>query len=107
MKIVKVNFKSLKDTFNEMDNEKGVLGLTLIKEAEYMKKTLVKLKKEIDGKGLVVEMDQGKYTIERANPALSPYNTLIKNYQSIIKQINDLLPEIPNDPEDNFDEDEL
>ena len=107
MKIVKVNFKLLKETFNEMDNEKGILGLTLIKEAEYMKKTLTKLKKEIDAEGIVVQMDQGKYIIDRANPALSPYNTMIKNYQSIIKQLNDLLPEIPTDPEDKFDEDDL
>jgi len=97
----------LKETFNEMDNEKSVLGLNLIKEAEYMKKTLKNLKSEIDSKGLVVEMDQGKYFIERANPALSPYNTMVKNYQSIIKQINDLLPETSYNDEDKFDEDDL
>ena len=36
VKIKAVNFKSLKELFNEMDNEKGMLGLALIKELEFM-----------------------------------------------------------------------
>lgn len=106
-KIKSINFKSLKKVFSDMDSEKSMLGLALIKEAEYMKTTLSKLKKEINSRGLVVEMDQGKYFIERANPAISPYNTMLKNYQSTIKQINDLLPEELIKNEDFFDEDDL
>lgn len=105
-KIKQINFTLLKKTFDDMNNEKGMLGLALIKEAEFMKKTLTKLKKEI-GNQMVVPMDQGKYVIERANPALSPYNTMSKNYQSLIKQINDLLPVDTGPLEDSFDDDDL
>lgn len=90
-----------------MNSEKGMLGLTLIKELEFMKKTLTKLKKELNEKGVVTEMSQGKYSIERANPALTQYNAMIKNYQSTVKQINELLPKDSIDGIDDFDNDEL
>ena len=106
-KIKPINFKNLKKLFNEMDNEKGMLGLALIKELEFMKKTLNKLKKELVEKGVVTEMSQGKYSIDRANPALTQYNSMIKNYQSTVKQINDLLPKDSLDGNDDFDNDEL
>ena len=106
-KIKPINFKNTKKLFNEMNNEKGMLGLALIKELEFMKKTLNKLKKELTEKGVVTEMSQGKYSIDRANPALTQYNSMIKNYQSTIKQINDLLPSESLDGYDDFDNDEL
>lgn len=106
-KIKAINFKSLKKIFNKMSNEKGMLGLALIKELEFMKKTLTKLKKELSDKGVVTEMSQGKYSIERANPALTQYNSMIKNYQSTVKQINDLLPKDSMDSYDDFDNDDL
>lgn len=106
-KIKPINFKNLKKLFNEMNNEKGMLGLALIKELEFMKRTLNKLKKELTAKGVVTEMSQGKYSIERANPALTQYNSMIKNYQSTVKQINDLLPKDSMDSYDDFDNDDL
>ena len=52
-------------------------------------------------------MCQGKYDIERANPALSQYNMVIKNYQSCINNIVNLLPKEDLPTEDNFDDDDL
>ena len=106
-KEVKIDLNSLKKTFKEMDSDKGKLGLSLLEEAEFMKKTLDKLKKNINENGVVTEMCQGAYNIERANPALNQYNSLIKNYNSTIKQISDILPKEEFTNEDNFDEDDL
>lgn len=106
-KEVKIDLKSLKRTFNEMDSDKGKLGLTLLEEAEFMKTTLDELKKNIKDKGVVTQMCQGSYSIERANPALNQYNSLIKNYNSTIKQIADILPKEESLNDDNFDEDDL
>jgi hypothetical protein len=58
-----------------------------------MRATLFDLKLEIDSKGPVVEMMQGTYSIDRQNPALQGYNTMIKNYKEIIKQLITMLPE--------------
>lgn len=106
-KEVKIDLKSLKNTFNEMDSDKGKLGLSLLEEAEFMKITLDELKKNIKDKGVVTEMCQGAYNIERANPALNQYNSLIKNYNSTVKQISDILPKEESVNDDNFDEDDL
>lgn len=106
-KIKPVNFKILKSYFNALDNEKGMLGLSLLKELEFMKTTIGKLQTEVRKKGVVTAMDQGKYSIERANPALVQYNAMVKNYQSTVKQINDLLPKDLSDSYDDFDNDEL
>ena len=61
--------------------------------------TLQELKARVKLDGVVTEMCQGDYTIERENPALKSYNTTVKNYTSVIKQLNDMLPtkEIVND----------
>ena len=75
-KIKPVNFKILKNAFNEMDNETGMLGLSLLKELEFMKSTITKLQREVKQKGVVTLMDQGKYSVERANPALVQYNVI-------------------------------
>ena len=101
-----LNLKELKKAFEAMSTEdsvsnRAILGLNLVREAEFMKSTLNKLKKEITSKGVVTEMDQGKYTIDRGNPALSQYNQLVKNYQSCIKAINDNI-EMFNIKENSF-----
>ena len=107
-KIPNINFKLIKEKFTLMDNEKTTLGLSLIKETEFMKSTLVKLRNDIKKNGVVVDMCQGKYSISRSNPSISAYNTTIKNYQSCIKQINELLEGAETLPSgitgDEFDE---
>lgn len=106
-KNVKVDLKSVKTTLENMDSDKGKLGLSLLEEAGFMKSTLDHLKENIKEHGVVTKMCQGAYDIDRANPALNQYNSLIKNYNSTIKQIYDILPKEENINEDNFDEDDL
>ena len=106
-KIKEIDIKSVKETFEEMGTDKSKLGLALIEEAEFMKQTLSQLKKKVESDGVVTSMCQGKYDIERANPALSQYNMVIKNYQSCINNIVNLLPKEELPAEDNFDDDDL
>ena len=103
MKTKEVDLKSIKITIDTLENDKKVLCTSLLNELIFMQVTLDDLKKQISENGVVTKMCQGKYDIERANPALNQYNTLIKNYSSCIKQLNELLPkEIENN--DNFDD---
>ena len=71
-----------------------------------MSKTLKKLKKDIDKKGVVVTMCQGSYSIDRTNPSLPTYNSTIKNFTSTSKQLFDMLPKSDSD-DDDFDNDNL
>ena len=38
-------------------------------------------------------MCQGSYSIDRESPAMRSYNATVKNFQSLIKQINEMLPD--------------
>lgn len=101
------DLKNLKQTFEKMDNDKSKLALSLLDEAYFCGNTLKKLKEKVEKDGVVTEMCQGNYNIDRENPALKSYNTTIKNYQALIKQITDLLPTENNNNGDNFDGDNL
>lgn len=106
-KVVKIDLNSVKSTLKELDSDAAKLGLNLLIEAEFMKKTLRKLKKNINEKGVITEMPQGDYSIERANPSLTQYNSLVKNYNATIKQIIDILPTSSGSNDDGFEEDDL
>ena len=108
-KMKKVSIKELSNTFKSIGNaEVKELGLSLINELEFMNATLTNLKKEIEDKGVVVVMPQGKYDIERANPAIASYNTMVKNYNSTIKQLYELLnSNTVIESTDNFEDDDL
>ena len=93
------DIKDLRKVFEAINDEKSKLALSLLDKAEFLEETLQELKARVKLDGVVTEMCQGDYTIERENPALKSYNTTVKNYTSVIKQLNDMLPtkEIVND----------
>ena len=82
----------------------NILALKLIDKAEFMEKTLKDLEKEVTDNGVITKMPQGEYSIDRANPALQAYNTTIKNYTTIIKQLNDMIPVGDSGNNDGFEE---
>ena len=105
-KIKKIKYDLVKDKIETMSDDKKSIALGLLKELSYMNDTLEKLKERIDSKGVVTEMCQGSYSIDRTNPALQTYNALIKNYTSTSKQLFEMLPN-DDDGSDNFDNDDL
>ena len=90
---MKKSLQELEKTFKNMDNDKGKIGLDLLTEVQFMKETLERLRAEIKNNDLIMEMQQGSYSIDRSNPALKTYNTTITNYNKLIKQLTDLLPD--------------
>lgn len=107
LKITNEDIKKIEKIFAEMENETGSLGLSLTAELKFTIQTLKKLKANIRKNGVVVDMPQGNYSIQRSNPALQSYNTLIKNYQSLVKAIMEMLPPPDNPDNDEFDSDDL
>lgn len=100
----KINLDKLREYFEKNDNEKSKLALSLINRAIFLNKTLDDLEKEINESGVITTMQQGDYEIERENPALKSYNTTIKNYTALIKQLFDMLPKsIGENEKDDFD----
>ena len=104
--ITKVDYGSIKDSIENLPKDRQELCKNILNELIFMEETLDSLKKEIQEKGVVVDMCQGKYSIQRTNPALNQYNTTMKNYTGCLKQLNDLLP-TESSQDDEFDEDSL
>ncbi len=82
----------IKKLYKNLPKDKLEIAKKLIERAAYMLVSLEDMEAKINEDGLVVEMPQGAYKIERAHPLLQPYNAMIKNYNTTVKQLNDLLP---------------
>jgi hypothetical protein len=89
---------------NQMGNADG-----LIRRAAHMRVTLEDYEKDIDENGYVEMFSQSKDATpyERGRPVVQFYNSTNKNYQSIIKQLSDLMPKDglrkKDDEDDGFD----
>lgn len=86
------NIDELKNVFTELNDNRSKLALSLLDKAEFLEQTLQNLKSEVIKFGVITTMCQGTYEIDRENPALKAYNVTVKNYTSVIKQLNDMLP---------------
>ena len=66
----------------------------LINRAAFMRTTLEDFEEDLDKDGFVEMFTQSEKTepYERERPVARLYNTMNKNYQSIIKQLSDLVP---------------
>jgi hypothetical protein len=106
-KRISTELNRLKKLFDQITPKKRQLVDGLIHRAAYMRITLEIYEKDLDENGYVESFTQSEKTepYERERPVARLYNTMNKNYQSIIKQLTDLLPaEVQKMDDDNFDE---
>lgn len=82
----------LKKILNDVPSQQQELCERLIDRAAFMLVTLLDYEAAITEFGVITEMPQGNYSIQRENPAAKGYNTMVKNYQAVIRQLTDLLP---------------
>ncbi len=90
----------LRQVFGDLPMEQARIVEGLICEAAYMRVTLQEYRADLDEKGYVESFTQSEKTApyERERPVARLYNTMNKNYQSIVKILTDMLPDIkPND----------
>ncbi|HOA79889.1 MAG TPA: hypothetical protein PKK61_02340 [Defluviitaleaceae bacterium] len=85
--------RRLRKIYKNIDKDKLALIDGLICRAAYMRATLEDYEKDIDEKGYIEMFTQSEKTdpYERERPAARLYNTMNKNYQSIMKQLTDLV----------------
>lgn len=105
---IKAEDRRLRRIFKELPKNSLHSVDGLIKRAAFMRVTLEDMEKDLDENGFVELFSQSDKTepYERERPVARLYNTMNKNYQSIIKGIADQVPKVKNDkPEsDGFDE---
>lgn len=101
--------KRLRKSYTDIPAENATVTDGLIRRAAYMRITLEDYEKDLDEKGYVEPFSQSPNTppYDRERPVARLYNSMNKNYQSIIRQLNDLLPKEPPKPvgeSDGFDD---
>lgn len=88
-------------------DKKGIME-GLIARAAFMRVTLEDMEADLDENGFVELFTQSEKTdpYERERPVARLYNTMNKNYQSIIKQLSELIPKTDEHKEqdDGFDD---
>ena len=86
--------KRLRKIFADLPPENLITVDGLLKRAAFMRVTLEDMEKDLDTNGFVELFTQSEKTdpYERERPVARLYNTMNKNYQSIIKGIVDQLP---------------
>lgn len=87
--------KRLREIFKDADEDSMGMNEGLIQRAAYMRVTLEDWEEDINENGIVEMFTQSVNTpaYEKERVVARQYNTMNKNYQSIIKQLADLLPD--------------
>lgn len=103
-KLIQEEFKRIKPYFDVIQQDKRDVVLGLIHRASFIKIQLEDYEDDLNKNGYTDKFTQSdKLTpYERERPTARLYNALLKSYQSIIRQLVDLLPE--ESKEDAIDE---
>ena len=94
---------TLNEIVNLVPEGRRAVAKNLVVELNFMKRTLVQLRKYVDEHGAVDLFCNGKQQMLRESPALKSYSTLINRYGSIYKQLVSMIPEDQQPEEDEFD----
>ncbi len=87
-------FRKLKRTFKMLSKDSLIVAEGLMKRAAFMRVTLEDMELDLDENGFVEMFSQSDKTdpYERERPVARLYNTMNKNYQSIMKQLAEYVP---------------
>lgn len=101
---VKKEVERLNELFENIPTDQKELSKQLIENAGFMSATLEELRATINEKGVKEEYKNGQNQFGyKDSVEVKTYNSMIKNYMSVIKQLSDLLPNGNEELEDEFD----
>lgn len=93
-KDISTEMKRLKKVLKLIPKDRQPIANNIYNELLFIQRTLDNLKKEVDENGTTTLFKQGQQEFLRENPALKGYNTTIKNYSNLYKQLVDMLPPV-------------
>lgn len=86
--------EKMRQFFMDLPEAKKTIAFDLIEQAAFEKITLKALQGEIKKAGFTESYEHGATrTGNKISSSLQAYNTMVKNYQSIIRQLTFLLPD--------------
>ena len=94
-KRISAEYKRLKQLFRDMPKDVITLYEGIIHRAAYMRATLEDYETDIDNNGYVEYFSQSDKVepYQRERPVARLYNSMNKNYQTIIRQLKEALPD--------------
>lgn len=103
---IKKEIRKLNGLFKNIEPKLKKVVQPLIEKAAFMSTTLDDLQEHINENGVTEEYKNGENQYgTKKSPQVEIYNTMIKNYSSVIKQLTDLVPkEAPKEEDDGFNE---
>lgn len=91
---IKREREKLEKIFAELDENRRNTAASLVENAAFMAVTLADLREIIAREGVVSEYQNGENQKgTKKSPEVEVYNTMVKNYTSIIKTLCDMLPQ--------------
>lgn len=95
--LINKEFRRLKKIYKEIPSNQKIIADGLLHEAAYMRVQLDLYKQDLDENGYKEMFSQSDKLepYERERPVARLYTTLNKNYQSIMKQLSDMLHKQP------------
>ena len=92
---IEKEYKRLKTLYVDLDDEQRDCIDGLLRRAAYMRVTLEDYESDLDTKGYVEMFTQSEKAppYERERPVARLYNTMNRNYQTIMKQLTEAMPE--------------
>lgn len=93
-KEIKKDISKYKKIFKDLDGDKKIFAEKLYTQLAFMDATLKELKEQIETEGAVITGVNGNgFEVTSEHPAQKSYNAIIKNYNTVMKSLIDLLPE--------------
>lgn len=91
---IKKEIAKLKKIFKEIPEDKKKLCEKLIQNAAFMSVTLEELQETVIQEGAIASFVNGNgFSVLQEHPAQKSYNAMINRYSSVIRQLQDLLPD--------------
>lgn len=87
----KTEVRRLRKIYKDLPESQKILVSKLLARAAYMNSKLESTEAQLDKEGLIVDFENGGQVIKRVNPNLKAYMDLLKIYNSLIEQIDDMI----------------
>ena len=107
--IIEKEYKKLSGIYTKLNTKTKKSINSLMNEAAFMSASLYELRQIINAKGYTEEYQNGaNQKGVKKSSEIEIYNTMIKNYSAVMKQLTDLLPKeepkvkVENDGFDDF-----
>ncbi len=97
-KAIKKILSKYRKIFKEIHSDERVFIEKLYTEAAFMEQTLIELQAQVKKEGAVVPLVNGNgFEVLTEHPAQKSYNTMIRNYNGVIKTLIEYIPKESGD----------